>query len=229
MRQQRRHIRALAAVLAGCFSASGFVPRALTGIRIRLRADRAAPALAAACRPRIRTELLVEAEAAVGGTISVRLARPLGLVIEEAGTPGEGVRVVRIDPGGNSSGGGAAGICVNDSIVGVDGRDCAGMGFDSVMDAIASGPGDSVELELRRPGDGVVEWPNGVAVAAAAGEYLGNVAMEAGYDRIEYSCRSGSCGTCGQIVRGEDGRRRVARPCVARVRRGRTVVEAGQA
>jgi len=111
---------------------------------------------------------------------------------------------------------------------------CTGLVFEEVMDAIVTSPGDTVELQLRRPrGATVVRWPNGVGVAVVAekgGEFLGNVAIAAGYhDRIEYDCRSGSCGVCSLIVRGEDGERRVVKPCVAKVRRGgkKMFVESG--
>jgi len=181
----------------------------------------------------------------------LRISKPLGIIIEEIDTskPERGVHIGKISPGGNccrtTDGGGRQqqtppppppppDICVNDEIIGVNGLSCTGLIFEDIMDAIVASPGDTVDLELRRPrGATVVRWPNGVGVAVAAGnggEYLGNVAIEAGYDdRIEYDCRAGSCGVCSLIVRREDGERRVVKPCVAKVRRGgkRIFVESG--
>jgi len=171
----------------------------------------------------------------------LRISKPLGIIIEEIDTakPEKGVYIGKISPDGNcckiADGAPPPDICVNDEIIGVNGLNCTGLIFEEIMDAIVTSPGGAVELELRRPhGATVVRWPNGVGVAVLAkknGEYLGNVAIDAGYDdRITYDCRSGSCGVCSLIVR-QDGERRVVKPCVAKIKRGGKIifVESGTA
>lgn len=152
----------------------------------------------------------------------VTLSKPMGLVIEEADANNarSGVQISSI----NSDGAGAwKNICVGDKILEIDENNCSEKTFDEVMEIIISSPSKFIRLTLGRPSKAVsVRWPNGVGVASLPGKYLGNVAVDALYYDIDYSCQSGSCATCEQrmISDGSEDGARYVRPCVARVPSG---------
>lgn len=154
----------------------------------------------------------------------VEIAKPMGLVLEEitAGDPAGGVRVAYIDPTGNA---GAASIgddpseclLVHDRILAVDQKQCMDSSFEEVMELIASAPGPRVQLTVGR-GEGVtiVAWPNGIGVGARPGDSMRDLAKRA-YYKVNYSCESGGCGTCEQMIMLDDGSTRYVRNCIARV------------
>jgi ferredoxin len=108
-----------------------------------------------------------------------------------------GVQIVQVHPDGKAAkqpGSISGPLCVHDKVQAVNGDDVWTAAFDTVMEKIIA-LGMPVELILRRPPRSVVvKWNNGICVAAQPGDYLGNVAIEAGM-KIQYSCHSGSCGT----------------------------------
>lgn len=144
--------------------------------------------------------------------------KPLGLILEER--DGGGARVARIDPRGNVVKL-RADVLINDVVLMVGDERCDD--FDDVMELIADAQG-VVELTLARGLDRVrVEWPNGVGVAAEAGERLKPLATAAMVP-VTYSCDNGSCGTCEHKIRDvETGVERYARVCVARVPKASSV------
>lgn len=152
----------------------------------------------------------------------VTLSKPMGLVIEEfdQNNVRSGVQISSINPDGAAT---WKNVCIGDKILDIDGNNCSEKTFDEVMEIITSSPSNFIRLTLGRPSKAVsVRWPNGVGVASLPGSIFGNVAVDASYYEIEYSCQSGSCGTCEQrMIRdgSEDGARYV-RPCVARVPSG---------
>lgn len=169
--------------------------------------------------------------------VSVIVPKPMGLILEEvdASNLEAGIIIQKMDP----SGGVASAcrsrsvkerpdVCVRDKIMAVNGTPCVKASLETIMDLIAnsSGSDNSVSLVLGRRKDSIkVTWPNGVSIAALPGEYLGNLAYEASYDRIEYSCRSGSCGTCEQAAEiNGSGNIKLVRPCVARIPLGKTSI-----
>eukprot|EP00814_Leptocylindrus_danicus_P017597 CAMPEP_0116031862 /NCGR_PEP_ID=MMETSP0321-20121206/17810_1 /TAXON_ID=163516 /ORGANISM="Leptocylindrus danicus var. danicus, Strain B650" /LENGTH=168 /DNA_ID=CAMNT_0003507155 /DNA_START=419 /DNA_END=925 /DNA_ORIENTATION=+ len=108
-------------------------------------------------------------------------------------------------------------VCINDIIVSVDGHNCQNETFEEVMGRIIQADGENVALTLGREEDNViVSWLNGICVSCRPGDSFGAVAYAAQAD-IQYSCSSGSCGTCEQQILSEDGSSRFIRPCVARV------------
>lgn len=143
-----------------------------------------------------------------------RVPKPLGLILEER--DGGGARVARIDPRGNVIAL-RADVLINDVVLMVGDERCDDRLFDDVMALIADAQG-VVELTLARgPARVRVEWPNGVGVAAEAGERLKPLATAA-LVPVTYSCDNGSCGTCEHKIRDvETGKERYARVCVARV------------
>jgi len=152
--------------------------------------------------------------------LSVRIPKPLGLVIEEvdANDPSKGVEIVQITIDGNTA---AANrqqlttmittddvVCLGDRILSVNGVGCSN--YDEVIDQIVSSPEEHhhpVDLVLGRPSESVVvhfqgkSSTSGVCVTALPGDYLGNIANRAEIDyNIPYSCRSGRCGICEQSL-----------------------------
>mmetsp|Transcript_39144 Transcript_39144/g.80179 ORF Transcript_39144/g.80179 Transcript_39144/m.80179 type:complete len:240 (-) Transcript_39144:1782-2501(-) len=166
------------------------------------------------------------AAADTGKGTTLRIAKPLGIVVEEIdGTDStKGVCIGRIREDSNAASFGTD-LCVHDKIVAVNGALCAQESFEVVMDMIASSSGNYVELTLvRTQGRVAVRWPNGVCVAAPVGEYMGNVAIEARYP-VPYSCRSGSCGSCEHMAKVDGKKERRYRPCSAKVPKGVATVE----
>ena len=159
----------------------------------------------------------------------VTIPKPMGLILEEIDEqdPYKGVVIAKVNPEGNAAAACKSGLdlCIRDKILAVNDEPCADSTFEVVMERIASSPGDIVSLKLGRIlGSVAVRWPNGVCVAATPGEYLGNIADDALF-RIQYSCTSGSCGTCEHRIRNENGDARFVRPCVARVPKGSASIE----
>lgn len=154
-------------------------------------------------------------------TIEVCIPKPLGMVLEEvdANDPSRGVCIRRIHENSNAC---HTEACINDQIVAVNGQQSNNNDFDEIMKQIIEAPPEeNVALTLHRPASAVVlDWPNGVKVAASVGEYLGNIAQDAGYFGIPYDCRSGSCGTCAQWAILDDQSPRLVRPCSFRVPKG---------
>lgn len=148
------------------------------------------------------------------------LTKPMGLVIEEVSV-NSGVQISSINPDGSST---WKNLCVGDKILEINGIDCAENSFDEVMELITSSPSEEyIQLTLGRPSKAVcVRFPNGIGVASLPGRILGNVAVDASYDGIEYSCQSGACATCEQrmIPDGSEDAARYVRPCVGRVPSG---------
>ena len=157
--------------------------------------------------------------------ITVRIRKPLGIVIEEvdANEPTKGVCVGQMNEGSNAAI--CRDICIHDKIVAVNDQACSTKSFDDVMDMISSSSGHDIELTVSRTDDVVaIRWPNGVCVATPVGEYLGNSAIDAQY-AIPYSCRSGSCGSCEHIARLDNGKEKRFRPCSHRVPKGIESIE----
>jgi len=157
---------------------------------------------------------------------TVELFKPMGIILEEVdlNDPLAGVMIQRIDPNGQTaqacrSGNNDIDICIGDLILAVNGQSCRNLPFEDVMDRIIATETDTVVLTLGRPDDTVVvQWPNGVSIGSKAGTCLGEVADDAEWYEISYSCRSGGCGTCEQMITENGGSRtRYVRPCVARV------------
>jgi len=157
------------------------------------------------------------------------LAKPMGIVLEEIDEddPSRGIVIAKIDPNGNTA---AAckvtplDICKGDKILEVNGEACSDLSFEDVMDKIITAPNNQVTFTLGRPvGNIAVYWQNGVGVSCKPGEYFGNVASEALF-HIEYSCRSGSCGTCEQVISIDGGKPRYIRPCSAKVPKGPSMI-----
>ena len=146
-------------------------------------------------------------------SLTVRIEKPLGLVLEEGGEY-DGIVVVEMDPEGNAAR--TTSVCLGDRIVGVGSENTESKTLETVLDLIRDEE-DLVDLTISRPSAAViVQFPNGVRVAATANEYIGNVADRARFP-IKYQCRSGSCGTCEQTcVVGSSPPKRL-RPCVALV------------
>jgi ferredoxin len=174
--------------------------------------------------------------------VHVRIPKPMGIILEEidASDPNQGVSIARLLPKGNavvvanhnknndgSSPVEDALVCMRDKILAVNDTPCSDSSLETVMDAIVAAETSVVELVLGRPVHSTaVLFSNGIAVAAQAGEYLGNVADEARME-IPYSCRSGSCGTCEQSIVFHDDdddvgskKQRYGRPCVYRIPKG---------
>ena len=149
---------------------------------------------------------------------SVRLAKPLGLVLEQDGV-NKDVTVAHIVPDGHGAG---TEICIRDVVCAVNGVSCQGQSLENVLDLIIHHSEPIVELVLEHAALStqvyfVQEHGGSIGICAFAGEYLGNLAMEVGVD-IPYSCRSGACGTCEQAchVGHVDSKRnkRYVRPCI---------------
>uniref|UniRef100_A0A7R9VUE9 PDZ domain-containing protein n=1 Tax=Pseudictyota dubia TaxID=2749911 RepID=A0A7R9VUE9_9STRA len=156
----------------------------------------------------------------------VILSKPLGIVLEESDEDEKGVIIAKIDPNGKAATTcklERIDICKGDKILAVNGEDCTDFEFEDVMDRIVESPNE-VTLSLGRPiGNVAVCWQNGVCVSCKPGEYYGNVAAEAMF-QIEYSCRSGSCGTCEQAVSVDGGGVRYVRPCSTKVPKGPSLI-----
>ena len=78
--------------------------------------------------------------------MTVRLQRPLGLVLAER-EGGEGVVVESLVPGGHGEKGGVA---AGDWLLTVDGQDVADASFDAALNALAAGAPAAAQLELER-------------------------------------------------------------------------------
>eukprot|EP01083_Nonionella_stella_P158509 516087_1 len=177
---------------------------------------------------------------------TVRLRKPLGIVIEEADDPSldddtslssssdgcqpddmsGGVIIKSIDPNGSTS---AAclddnvDIAIRDKILAVNGISCKNDTFESIMDLLIESPPE-VEILLGRPSDAVlVRWSNGINVAAKAGDYFGQIAQDEAFVKIPYSCSNGGCGTCEQTVIIDNKEPRYLRPCIARVPKSKII------
>ena len=150
--------------------------------------------------------------------VKVQIPKPLGIVLEESEDDVGGVKIIEVNPKGNAAQTLSIGsLCVRDKVLAINGEDVSVANFDDVMEKIIAS-NSPVELTLERSqGSIVISWGNRVSVAAQPGEYLGNVAFEAGM-KIPYSCRSGSCGTCEQAVSVDSGKEhRYYRPCSFRL------------
>lgn len=158
-----------------------------------------------------------------GAALRVTLAKPLGLLLEEADRGGAVVAAVLA----TGSAAASAAIRPGDCIVGVGGSGLDD--FDGTMDALAAAA-DPVALEIERPADAAptARFPNGAAVPAAPGDSLGDLALQARY-RVPLDCREGHCGVCEMYLRRElDGGGeavRAVRVCKARMPAGCEAVE----
>jgi len=86
-------------------------------------------------------------EDVVPGVLSVRLPKPLGLVLEEVSeAEAEGVFVAQMDPLGNAAKDGR--VQEGMFLLAVDGADVAKASFDDVMDRLV-GAGEELELQFR--------------------------------------------------------------------------------
>lgn len=156
---------------------------------------------------------------------SVTLAKPMGLVLEEAEDEMGVVKIVSMGgTAARASQRGEADLCVGDIVVKVGTKPCTDWTFDDIMEAILE-ESDPVTLTLRRPDDVIpVKFlENGVCIAAKPGMSIGALGFMA-KAKIPYSCRNGGCGTCEHImVTGTaDGKmtERYVRPCVGKVPKG---------
>ena len=78
----------------------------------------------------------------------------------------------------------------------VNGTPCHDKGFDDVIGLIASTESDTITLELGRlEGSTVVNYYNGICIAAKPGELYGFLAGKCDI-HIDYECRTGNCQTC---------------------------------
>lgn len=167
----------------------------------------------------------------------VVLTKPMGLLLEEDTERAPGVvTIAQIDPNGNTarrSKEGTADICIGDIILEVDGQDCfynnTKRDLKQVMDLIAQTSEPEVSMTLGRLESKVrIQFSNGIHVTANTGDNLGALAALA-MVRITYSCDSGGCGTCEQVMRikkkdTEEWDQRYVRPCVARIPKGAEVI-----
>lgn len=178
---------------------------------------------------------------------TVRLQKPMGIIIEEANEPSldddtalasysdgdktggisGGVIIKSIDPNGSTA---AAcleedvDIAIRDKILAVNGISCEGDTFENVMDLLIESP-QEVEISLGRPSDAViVRWSNGINVAAKPGDYFGQIAQDEAFVQIPYSCSNGGCGTCEQTVIIDEKEPRYLRPCIARVPKSKIIL-----
>ena len=142
----------------------------------------------------------------------VSIPKPLGIVLEQDGIDAN-VVVAKMEASGNAAN---TTLCIRDTIVAVNSVSCLGKSLEQVMDLIIEAKDDNVELILEHPVDSaVVHFSNGVNIAAQPREYLGNLLGEANIPGIEYSCRSGSCGTCELKCRTDKSKSpKYVRPCV---------------
>jgi ferredoxin len=222
-----------AALCYGAMSAQAFVP--ISASRFFAQSFTAAPLPSPPAMVTSSSEDISsfsEVTSAQTDVVKVRIPKPLGIVLEELSVEDSkgGVGIVEVNPQGNAAKYGRSSsvtmddgplLCVRDKVLAVNGEDVSTAAFDTVMEKIIASDLPVVELTLQRPQNSVVvAWDNGVSVAAQPGEYLGNVASEAGM-KIHYSCRSGSCGTCEQSVDLNNGKeQRYCRPCSSRVPKG---------
>ena len=208
------------------------------------RAPRTAPLCSAAAADR-------PAERDVRAAVEVTVALPLGIVLEEADAadPSRGVVIIGINEGNaadvnrdafaemkkpgsadSDDGGGGRCVCIRDKILAVDGIACADRGFDDVVALLGGAEADAVTLSLGRlAGSTVLNYGEGVCVAALPGESYGFLAARCGVG-IPYECRSGHCETCARRLEfpdrdaaaggGNEVRVRLIRHCVGRVPRG---------
>uniref|UniRef100_A0A7S3K3V4 PDZ domain-containing protein n=1 Tax=Aureoumbra lagunensis TaxID=44058 RepID=A0A7S3K3V4_9STRA len=145
--------------------------------------------------------------------VRVSLKRPMGLILEERDELG--VKVVAIDPEGNSSG---QDIFINDVLLAVNKNRCDKLPFEQVMDMISNQCTKNIELILERSGF-EIRFPNGVGITAQSGDGFSELATKCRWP-VQYSCDSGYCGTCEHPLRSaHNGDERYARLCIARVPR----------
>lgn len=153
--------------------------------------------------------------------ITVSVERPMGIVIEEIDldNPTGAVRIASVNPEGNAAKISSETIlCVHDIILAVNGVSSENKTFDQIMDEIRQTETKKIALTLGRDSEAtIISFPNGINVAAKPGEYLGNIAQTALYNRIPYKCKAGGCGTCEQSVIVDGKGPRLMRPCVARI------------
>ena len=146
----------------------------------------------------------------------VTIDLPLGIVLEEMDDvdPSYGVVIIGISSEGNAAtcnanifssiksneNGGKIGIdqciCIRDKIISVNSSPCHDKGFDDVISLISNAGSNTVTLELGRLQQStVVNYYNGICIAAKAGESYGFLASKCGVT-VDYECRNGSCLTC---------------------------------
>ena len=146
---------------------------------------------------------------------TVRLDLPLGIVIEDLDGDELGVSVVGISPGGNASTHNndlfsklksadvrdfdetsAECVCIRDKLLSINGTPCHESKFDEVVSLLSVEQSNSVTLRLGRvKGSTVVNFYDGVCIAAQPGEFYGFLANKCGV-HVDYECRTGNCGTC---------------------------------
>mmetsp|Transcript_8236 Transcript_8236/g.11986 ORF Transcript_8236/g.11986 Transcript_8236/m.11986 type:complete len:232 (-) Transcript_8236:2351-3046(-) len=152
---------------------------------------------------------------------TVSVEKPMGIVIEEIDldNPTGGVRIASVNPEGNAAKISSKMIlCVHDIILAVNGVPSENKTFDQIMDEIRQTEMKTVALTLGRDSEAaIISFPNGINVAAKPGEYLGNIAQTALYNRIPYKCKAGGCGTCEQSVIVDGKGPRLMCPCVAQI------------
>ena len=173
-------------------------------------------------RPLVALSLLLASSAPLCRALlfTVRLAKPLGIVLEETADGRSAVVSQVLGTGSAAKLDGPAAILPGDELVVVSGVTVSELEFDDTMGAVADAP-SPVELRLSRDNDDrvrAVRWPNGAIVGAAPGDSLADLATLAQY-RVSIACGEGQCGEC-ELFRSSprgDGMLTPVRVCRARV------------
>lgn len=77
---------------------------------------------------------------------------------------------------------------------------CHDKSFDNVVELISNIDTNTITLEIGRlQGSTVVNYDNGLCIAAKPGESYGFLARKCNVD-VDYECRSGACQTCLAIL-----------------------------
>ena len=166
-------------------------------------------------------------------THKVTIDLPLGIILEEmdATDPSLGVVIIGINNDGNAAkyntdifskiksqdhDGNTINcrndcICIRDKIISVNDTPCYDKGFDDVIDIISSiTKSKSVTIELGRlQGSTVINYYNGICIAAKEGESYGFLADKCGITDVQYECRTGNCQTCARWMEFPDKERDV--------------------
>ena len=166
-------------------------------------------------------------------THKVTIDLPLGIILEEmdATDPSLGVVIIGINDNGNAAmyntdifskiksqdhDGNTINcrndcICIRDKIISVNDTPCYDKGFDNVIDIISSiTESKSVTIELGRlQGSTVINYYNGICIAAKEGESYGFLADKCGITDVQYECRTGNCLTCARWMEFPDKERDV--------------------
>jgi ferredoxin len=151
-------------------------------------------------------------------SFDLTLAKPLGIVFEEADSGG--LFVAELQPGGSAAA--SATVWPYDLLLAVDGRDCRDADFDSAMDLLIDAPPTlTLTIGRERGRAAALRLPGGL-VFASPGDELSPILRRCKYE-VEYDCLEGSCGVCEVFLQDEEAETgRPVRACKKRLPTGKS-------